>query len=364
MYIYFIKSKHVFLLWGLIINGVLQYDIDNIKYMEKLLWGIVIVIVAFSFGFVLEKQRTKLVSSENIGKNKIILANEAEDKGYLDIRMYGAVGDNKSDDTNAIQSAIDEASTQQRSVYIPYGTYRITEAVKIKTNVRIFGNGPTFSTVIAPDQCETFHIDGSNIKGGWDFRISLENFTINGTNAVGDSVIFVKNSYNVHFNNLFIFNFATTNGINITSSNHIVGDGLIIYGQEKSEKGSCIRIGENSDVHLGSPDLESKNTGIFIDYNGRLDVWSPRIERCNNGVSCSSTMGINIIGGEIFLQNNFSKGVEILQCSNITIVGTSFDTRSGGIGIDLKNASMGLTNINIIGIPKEKIFDPLLIIRK
>ena len=55
---------------------------------------------------------------------------------------YGAVGDGSADDTAAIQLAINAASVQGGSVYIPTGQYRITATLKVTTgNVVIFGEG-------------------------------------------------------------------------------------------------------------------------------------------------------------------------------------------------------------------------------
>lgn len=55
---------------------------------------------------------------------------------------YGAVGDGIADDTAAIQLAIDAASAQGGSVYIPTGQYKITATLKVTSdNVVIFGEG-------------------------------------------------------------------------------------------------------------------------------------------------------------------------------------------------------------------------------
>jgi hypothetical protein len=61
----------------------------------------------------------------------------------VSVKDYGAVGDGVTDDTAAIQSAVNAAS----SVYIPAGTYAMTQGagVSINGNTKIFGDGQQIS---------------------------------------------------------------------------------------------------------------------------------------------------------------------------------------------------------------------------
>ncbi len=68
-------------------------------------------------------------------------------KPLLDVVAdFGAIGDGVSDDTAAVQAAIDAAGNvtgteTYRYVYIPTGSYKITSTLTLKSNLRIMGDG-------------------------------------------------------------------------------------------------------------------------------------------------------------------------------------------------------------------------------
>lgn len=64
----------------------------------------------------------------------------------LSVKQYGAVGDNSTDDTTAIQAAITAASSGD-IVYFPPGTYKVTAAITIPNGMRLMGGGRTKSII-------------------------------------------------------------------------------------------------------------------------------------------------------------------------------------------------------------------------
>jgi hypothetical protein len=70
-----------------------------------------------------------------------------DDQGAANVRAapYGAKGDGKSDDTAAIQRAIDEHA----AVFLPKGEYMISRPLLLSSRTRLFGVGNTLSVVSA-----------------------------------------------------------------------------------------------------------------------------------------------------------------------------------------------------------------------
>ncbi|MHB0998619.1 MAG: glycosyl hydrolase family 28-related protein [Armatimonadota bacterium] len=75
------------------------------------------------------------------------MTSSAQAEGILNVKDFGVAGDGKSDDTTAIQSAIDAAAKSGDKLYIPAGQYLVSGSIKVKPGVAIEGaaNSPRFS---------------------------------------------------------------------------------------------------------------------------------------------------------------------------------------------------------------------------
>src|SRR5581483_1798323 len=61
-----------------------------------------------------------------------------EDPGVINVKNYGAKGDNVHDDTSAIQSAIDASQAGGQPVFLPAGNYRIS-TITLHANTKLIG---------------------------------------------------------------------------------------------------------------------------------------------------------------------------------------------------------------------------------
>lgn len=83
--------------------------------------------------------------------SRLNIADERLDnsESVINVKTFGAKGDGKTDDYEAIQKAIDNAYENDKSVYLPSGRYYISKTLRTKHSrtynysygIRIFGNG-------------------------------------------------------------------------------------------------------------------------------------------------------------------------------------------------------------------------------
>jgi sugar lactone lactonase YvrE len=86
---------------------------------------------------------------------------------YLTAPEFSVNGDGKTDDSAAIQAAIDKAATTPREgiVFVPSGRYRLTRTIYIWPGVRVFGYGATRPVFLLADNTPGFQ------KGAGDMVI-------------------------------------------------------------------------------------------------------------------------------------------------------------------------------------------------
>lgn len=74
-------------------------------------------------------------------------------RDFVSVKDFGAVGDGVTDDTAAIQAAIDAVgSAGGGSVYIPVGTYKLTDSLTVSNDyVALIGDGSSASVLLGSD---------------------------------------------------------------------------------------------------------------------------------------------------------------------------------------------------------------------
>ncbi|MEO9131666.1 MAG: glycosyl hydrolase family 28-related protein [Sphingomonas sp.] len=71
---------------------------------------------------------------------------------WTNVRTLGAKGDNVSDDTAAIQAAID----QHRVVYFPSGRYVVSDTIRLKPDTVLIGLHPSLTQIVLPDHSKGY----------------------------------------------------------------------------------------------------------------------------------------------------------------------------------------------------------------
>lgn len=128
-------------------------------------------------------------------------------QGKLNVKLFGAKGDGVTDDTLALNNAV---ASGAKEIYIPSGTYIITDRIKIENSgVRIFGDGKD-SIIKGKNGTDTtyhyFAIDTTTaLKNLHDITIEYLNLdgnkTNRGTTGTGNAIVVfseIQQSYEVH----------------------------------------------------------------------------------------------------------------------------------------------------------------------
>lgn len=151
------------------------------------------------------------VRAQNINPDVIYPANA----GVYNVRDFGAIGDGKTDDTEAIQKALSKGLYSHRVVYLPNGTYLVSDTLKwnngaknnasgwggflqmqgqnrAKTIIRLKENAPGFGDENAPKAVVATGSgagDGNKHyfvgEGNEAFENHLRDFTVDTSNNVG-----------------------------------------------------------------------------------------------------------------------------------------------------------------------------------
>ena len=87
-------------------------------------------------------QSATQINFQNAGTGAVQRTSSAKESDIVSVKDFGAKGDGTTDDTTAIQNAINSLSVSG-SVLFPAGTYKVTSAITLKTGVSLSGYGAT-----------------------------------------------------------------------------------------------------------------------------------------------------------------------------------------------------------------------------
>lgn len=142
---------------------------------------------------------------------------------FINVKVLGAKGDNIQDDTPYIQQAIDLASLEGGTVFLPTGKYRITSPLMWKSGVSLKGNGTsavTGSGILHDGELFSaiLNVEGDS-KGDdfdnpdvWLLDCHFEDFYIDGaglthtTQSADGKGIFILYMKRAYFKNVYIKN--------------------------------------------------------------------------------------------------------------------------------------------------------------
>jgi len=230
----------------------------------------------------------------------------------VSVRSHGAVGNGTTDDTKAIQAAINFAQERNRGVFFPDGTYRITAALMVsRSGTRLVGENREF-TMIRQDNPAANGISvelGPNggVWGNQTRRITIVDLNLYGRGAAT----------------------STGRAVNIDGTQTLVGQGVELYGV--TIRGWSIGLYNRRCDQTTLRDCVIAYNGTGIDY----DTSAHSLVLINTGIARHTVEGILaragsgnvIIGGDY---GNQPRDIRVIGPQPLTIIGSNHESCIGG----------------------------------
>ena len=293
----------------------------------------------------------------------------------VDVKSHGAVGDGVTDDTKAIQSAINAAvAAGGGQVFLPAGQYRLTYKVTLGSGIELKGVGsasvlkPEFSErppnrVIDNDwvngnsniSLRNFNLDrsGPNVKHGILVNgvdnLLIDGVEISGTPSVASGCISVSGvgpwirlvSKNVRIVNCvlsetenFGMHFGYVDG-GVMANNTAYNAGREVFGVEPDPGVSSTNVVISGNSILGTTKVNGTTTGLII------------VTTTSGG----SVSGVTISGNVMrqpAVSDTSNPGISVLGATAVSVTGNTVHDMDGS-GISIGSADIPTTGVLVTG---------------
>jgi hypothetical protein len=177
------------------------------------------------------------------------------------VKKFGAKGDGTTDDTNAIQKALNAVSKEKGTVYFPNGTYLINAAQKltIHDNTKVIGDGS--STIIKANNQAEFGTNLITLSGN---NIQISHVSLDGNQTVITVLLVNSGSANIKIDNCSVANASQSNNPSRDDYKEIVS-GIVVYGNTDSIIIDHTEIQNIKAIHTNQGSLVAR--GIYLTEN-------------------------------------------------------------------------------------------------
>lgn len=244
---------------------------------------------------------------------------------YFNVKTYGAVGNGSTDDSSAIQDAIDAAELVGGAVFIPEGTYIIdTDLVIDSNNVQILGAGRgSILKAKASTDVNVIKVSGADHILIQDIAVDGNKTNIDpitpGTQYILENAIWITGCNDVTVTRCHIHDHAA-GGIIADNSTHLIFTEN--YIENGVDNGIFLRP-ETDGADVACADVTIANNIVHdMDFSGIQAIKSNNITisgnvSYNNGPSASQGDGIGVEGCEyVTIQGNicYNNGIQGINC--------------------------------------------------
>lgn len=224
----------------------------------------------------------------------------------LNIKQFGCIGNDEFDNTNLLNKAIDYCNNKKIGLYIPSGTYIITNSLnKLNTDFKLFGDGKYSSIIklISNNNVDVFTLENQYNIYIHDIGIITDKYTIgeiyNNTSLI-QRAINTTNSYQCIFENIHVCGFNQGIGSGYYSWINKIVNSTISY----CTTGIVGSGGESNSYNLDNVNLEYCNTGILFSNGYGNSIHNCCIENNNNGITQTAKGTVSI--HDTYFENNIT----------------------------------------------------------
>jgi hypothetical protein len=261
------------------------------------------------------------------------------------VKDFGAIGDGVTNDTEAIQAALNCENVDK--LYFPSGTYLINETINLRSNIKLYGDG-VIKIVGRATTTNMIRIDGLNniVIDGLKFTTTLNN---------ADASTFNR-STSVLWSNMIAFHITNSNNISIINCE------FTNFEYATKIDGNT---GFNENVLVENCKINNSPMPIYVSYTDNFKVRNCRI----NATEYASGYDHHIYGS-VYCKNHIIENCEFINggglpihysdnydndnvqgvyhAVNIIVSNVSLRNTFGGIFVDRKDSHMCVSNIKIM----------------
>lgn len=286
------------------------------------------------------------------GTDAVLSDVDAKLNEIISVKDFGATGDGVTDDTAAIQAALDAAFAltpqHSASVYVPPGIYLLTSALTMRSDTGIFGHGgmgmrstkflaTTDITMLQTLGTSGLFYEGCTVKGIYFDRTSVTNGTtphINFINSVWGTIedVYCQGSASPATS-------SAVSGIWITNNNVTWAQAYSVRLMRVALNHATIKVDGISDVTINESDI----------WGGRYDYSLEVVQGAS--LHMNTTDVIAGVGAGVYIHGSATQNysIRIFDCDIVTNI-TEFAANTAVLAEDAQRLVVSGCNIAARGI--------------
>jgi hypothetical protein len=205
----------------------------------------------------------------------------------VNVRDHDAAGDGVTDDTDALQSAVDAAAAGPGQVFVPPGNYRISRPVTLSSGLSVRGVGSALSIVASTHDGAAFT---TSAPGERSYTWNVSGINLIGPGSPGSIGLDLDSVSTSHVHELTISGFDKGVRIRSTTDGGAVYNRLTNVTAHQCAAGFSVEaVGSNANTFDRCRVNNCATYGVFIADSNNTSLVVCQIEGCGTGIYMTAT---------------------------------------------------------------------------